>query len=116
MVAECGSVLDWLASLLFGGRVDRMLDAALARDVDPLAGPRLRRNKSGRFDLNDLYLSNGRLQIARAALEFYAEQFGELLADVSNVLGKPRRLIAGGGTLTQPRLSRPPGAAARRNT
>lgn len=89
---ECGNVLDWLAKLLYpGGGVERLMDGATA--ADPAEVPRLRIAADRRMDVCGLSIAGRREEVARAALEYYAARFGELLAQVSG----SSRLATGGG-------------------
>src|SRR5262249_30991632 len=95
--SECGNVVEWLAELLYprpGG--GRMIEAALGGERSSSL-PEIRLTGGGRLDIRNLSIGSRREELARALLEYYAAQFGTLLAGVTAVGKPPRRLFAGGG-------------------
>ncbi|HZO90680.1 MAG TPA: FGGY family carbohydrate kinase [Chthonomonadaceae bacterium] len=96
--SECGNVVEWLARLLYPRKgVDTMIEAALKAEEVPTALPQFALHGGGRLDIHDLSLGCRREELARALLEYYAAQFGALLAGVTAAGKPPRRLFAGGG-------------------
>lgn len=90
--SECGNVLEQLAKQLYHrGGVARLIDAATA--ADPADAARHPFDPALPTDRCGLRLAGRREEVARAALEYFAARFGELLAQVSG----SDHLAAGGG-------------------
>lgn len=94
--SECGNVIEWLAKLLYSRKsVSHMIEEAL-RLPDTISLAEIAMTGGGGLDIRGLSVGIRREELARALLEYYAAQFGALLAGVT--AGKrPRRLFAGGG-------------------
>ena len=112
-VSNCGSLIEWLARVLRlepWPRSYANLAAAVATERTPLpsAAPDLAGQRSPHWPAaasgtwEGLRLETTPEAMALAMLDAVADQFGELAAALIGAIGRPRRVVAGGGGTADP--------------